>query len=452
MPVVRLSVAMRSRELRRGVRLAGLLALLCLGVVATPAASSGQAPDAAACASADAALDEGKLEQARKDYLDLLASTPSSRCAAQGLQVVTLAAHAEARLCGEGKALAEGNYPLEARRLYVAALAKNVESACATAALGVSKKTEKEEKRWLESWSSEATNVDTLFGSIAVGALVLLGAVFLLKTLWRRSRRPSLAVEPFADGAVEPKVGGLVAGMVEERLIGLARQGKRVGDGYLLDLVNADVELLAGNESFNDALSGLADTSQFKLAVAVLGLIDRRLGTHLIAKGELAPQGASGYGVMLSMHSQKHGGQARGALWDTVGGGAHPPAARAARTKGGAGAAVKADPDPYYKLVDRAAAWLQYEAALCLEPDAELITRSADSFSFVAEGIAEQRAGNVDAAAHNYALALRIDGENVAALFNLGSIFARHGGDFVSGRLLQERACQALAAHHRNRP
>jgi hypothetical protein len=103
----------------------------------------------ASCSSADKTLEEDKLDQARKEYLDVLASVPSSTCAADALQKVTQATRAETLLCSEGKLLAEAKQAQQARRRYVAALAKNIESKCASAGLGVSKKTAGDEKN---SW------------------------------------------------------------------------------------------------------------------------------------------------------------------------------------------------------------------------------------------------------------------------------------------------------------
>jgi tetratricopeptide (TPR) repeat protein len=435
---------MRYWGIRRGVLLSAFLAAIGLMLPSASALGSTAQSSSATCASANAALEEGGLEKARQQYLDILASTPSSQCAVQGLNKVTLATHAEALLCSEAKVLAEHNQAVEARRRYIAALAKNIASQCAVEGLGGAKK-KGDEKSWLETWSTGATNLDKLGGSVLIALLVLVGAVGLAVTMVRR-RKASLTIEPFADGAAEPKVGSTVAGLVEGRLVALAHHGKRSSDSYQLDLLVADVEILSTNESLDAALSGLADASQFKLAVAVLGLLDRTFGTHLVAKGELAPKGDSGHGLLLSMHSQKPGNQARGVLWDLPVGAGPPPPAPVAAAAGGAGAGgeAKPDPDPYYKLVDRAAAWVQYEAALSLDSRVGVITSSADSFSLVAEGLAEQRVNHVASAARLYARALQVDSENVAALINLSYMLARHADDFANARMLLERARAVL--------
>jgi len=448
---------MRSREVRcRVVRAAVLLAigLTLLGVPAAQASTT-------SCSSADTTLEEEKLEQARKEYLDVLAGGPSSTCAADGLQKVTQATRVEARLCSEGKLLTEAKQAQQARRRYVAALAKNVESECASAGLGVTKKAAGDEKSWLETWKSWTTNALALIASVAVAVLVLLGAGLVMRMVLGRPRR-SLTLEPFADGAVEAKVGSTVAGLVETQLVALARRSRHSKGDYSLDLVVADVELRSSNQSLSATLSGLGETSQFKLAVAVLGLLDRTFGTHLVTKGELVPKGPSGHGLLLSMNSQKPGNSARGALWDAAGvhPGAHLPAppapAPAAPVPAGAPAAAsgaaKEEPDPYYQLVDRAAAWVQYEAACRVDNRVKLITTSADSFSLVAAGLTAQRAGEVMVAARTYGRALQAESENVAALFNLGLILARHTENFVVAEQLLQRALEVLKARYEDMP
>jgi len=172
-------------------------------------------------------------------------------------------------------------------------------------------------------------------------------------------------------------------------------------------VVVADVELLAENNSLESALKGLSEVSQLKFVVALLSLYDQIFSRRLLIKGELAPPGDEGYGVVIGLESGRKGAVASGALW---------------------GGEVDRDgkkPDGYYALAERSAAWVQYEAAQSLASDVGLLTNSAQSFSLISEALAEQRLAKFDEAALLYAEALEIDPENVVALINVSVIVAR---------------------------
>lgn len=412
--------------------LPGLLVLFALlpgshtGATTAPGQAASQP---AGCAEAAAALERGELEQAREKYLGALATAGSESCAAEGLRTIVRTNRAEARLCAEAKVLAATGEDAAARRRYTAALRLDAGSECAKTGLSPAKKPETDsEKNSLEKASDAAANALKLVGSVAVALFVALGFILTLILLVRR-RKASLTVEPFTDGGVEPKVGATVAALVEKHLTELSRGGRRADDSYLLDVVVADVELLATNKGLETALGGLAEASQFTLVVAVLGLADRMYGTHLVAKGELAPKGGDGHGVVLALQSEKNGMQARGALWkdSRVG---------------------PKNPKPYYELAEPAAAWVQYETARSLDSRVGLITTSARSFSLLSLGLAEQRARREVAAAEKYAEALGVDPENVAAMFNLGGILMTDEGWFWKGFLLLIRALTILETRY----
>lgn len=412
-----------------------LLVLLALMGSSSPAGSQEKEPGAAdkpvaPCAAATSALASGDLEQARAKYLDALADG-SEECAVDGLKEVARRQASAATLCTQGKALAAEGKEAAANRRYATALRLDGNSECAKSGLEAEKPKDKDEKSRVSKAAEWTTDLTKLLGTIFV-ALLLFAAFILIVLLFMRRRKPSLAIEPFGDGGVEPKVGGAVAGLVEGHLTDLSRRPKSKNDGLLLDFVVADVEIMATNKGLETALTGLAENSQLKLLVAVVGLMDRLWGKHLVAKGELAPQGSRGHGVVVALHSEKDGLEARGALWR-----------KGRRAKKGQTADVK-DPTPYYDLAEPAAAWIQYETACSLDDRVRLITRSARSFSLLSLGLAAQRALDQKAAAEHYATALRHDPENVAALFNLGRILVADEARFDDGIMLLVRALVAM--------
>jgi hypothetical protein len=271
---------------------------------------------------------------------------------------------------------------------------------------------EKEESKDQKSWAENAEKwlkVWVTIVGLVVGAILVIGGLMVITWVAFGRRKASLTIEAFGDGGVDAKVGAVMTGMVQKRL---AELSDRSGHPYRLDLaISADVVLLARSESLQTALAGLADSSQFKVVVALLALIDQKIGNHLVAKGELAAPGTDGYGVVLSLQSQKNGIESNGSLWDGAVGGSPP------------GDSSKAG--PYYKLADRSAAWIQYESARALDKSGvSLMTNSAESFSLVSEALARKRDGDSAAAADLYAEALKVDRENVAALINLSALMA----------------------------
>jgi tetratricopeptide (TPR) repeat protein len=416
----------------------GVAVLILLVLAAAPSsasvASSQPNPDVkpGPCAAANAALAAGDLTQARAKYLDALASG-GEKCAVPGLQKVARKEAAARTLCAQGKALAAEDRKTAANRRYAAALRLDGNSECATKGLEPKKAEDKDEKSRIAKAAEWMTDLSKLLGTAIVTFLLGVAALLIGILIWRR-RKPSLAIEPFADGAVEPKIGAAVAGLIEGHLTALGdRKGQN--DGLLLDLVVADTELMATNKDLETALKGLAEVSQLKLLVAVVGLADRLRGTHLVAKGELAPAGQLGHGVVVALQSEKDGLEARTALWRKD----ERPRRRQSDAK---------DPAPYYDLAEPAAAWIQYETACSLDGRVRLITRSAHSFSLLAQGVAAQRKLDQEAAAEHYATALRDDPENVAALLNLGRILIADERWFAAGVLLLVRALVSLESRY----
>jgi hypothetical protein len=267
---------------------------------------------------------------------------------------------------------------------------------------------EKLESR-LKTWLAIA---GLLIGAVLVVIAVGVAIVFLIMR-WK----PSLAIESFADGGVDAKVGGVVTSLVQRRLSELSVRKKQSTGPYKLDVVVADVELLAESENLEKALGGVSEASQLKLVIALLSLADRVSAKRLTATGELVPPGEGGHGIVLSLQSGRKGVVANGAVWGGP-------------TKRKADAGDSGKPTPYYDLADRVAGWIQYQAGCTLSADVELMTTSADSFSLLSEGLVEQRAKRMGKAAGLYAKALDADPENIAALINLSAIVARYYGEY----------------------
>jgi hypothetical protein len=284
---------------------------------------------------------------------------------------------------------------------------------------------------WVDEWSARLPKVILALGSLALSAFVLLGFALLVVSAARRLFRPSLTIKPFADTGVEAKVGAVVAALVERKLIDLSRKGRRSGDGFQLDLVIANVELLARDENLATAVGGLADVSQLKAVVAVLALVDRLFGRRaLVTEGELMPEGGQGSGLVLALYRHNEL-RARDAHWLPS---SAPGSPWQALETVAANAA--ADPEPYYRLAERAASWVQFEAARSLNSHVALMTDRAESFRLLADGLALHRAGEIAPAARAYAESLAVDPGNVAALVNLALLLARYDHEYVAALVL----------------
>jgi tetratricopeptide (TPR) repeat protein len=382
------------------------------------------------CAAGDSALERADPTAAKSVYLDVLQGEPQSACAVNGLRNATTAIHAEEEFCAEAVVLAAEGDADGAKAKYAAALAKNAKSECATKGLTPAKAEDEEKKTEAEKKESNLKAELTIVGLWLGAGLVALGTIAILVFAFHRWRRASLAIEPFGDGGVEIKAGTVVAGLVRKRLSELSARTSQSAGSIKLDFVVADVELLAENDSLEKALGGLAEVSQFKFVVALLGLIDRTSSRRMVAKGDLAAPGDQGSGVVLGLQSGSKGVQASGAIWDGI--------TTADGKKAG----------PYYELAERAAAWLQYETARGLKAEVGDMTRNAQSFSLTAEALAEQRLGEDEKAADSYAEALKKDPENVAALVNLATIMARLYGNYAAAIGLLGLARAALLARY----
>lgn len=232
--------------------------------------------------------------------------------------------------------------------------------------------------------------------------------------------------------------------MVERELVDLARRGEAADDSYQLDLVVANVELLARDDDLKAAVGGLAEQSQLKLVVAVLSLVDRLVGKRsLVAEGELLPDGAQGRGLALALY--RHNDlRARGVFWAGA-----PPAPRRRALKCAREETVApTGPEPFYELAGRASSWIQYEAARSLNSHVGLMTDSPESFGRLATALSLHKAEEIKLAEEAYAEALAVDPENVAALVNLGLLQARYRGAYGDAIALLTKAQGVLEKRH----
>jgi tetratricopeptide (TPR) repeat protein len=302
----------------------------------------------------------------------------------------------------------------------------------------------KDEQRtgdWLDEWSARVPKVLLALGGLAVAVFVIVGFCLLVYAAAIRLVRPSLVIKPFVDTGVEAKVGSVVAALVEEQLVDLARKGQQSGDAYQLDLVVANVELLARDEHLATAVSGLADVSQLKVVVAVLSLVDRVFGRRsLVAEGELMPDGQKGSGLVLALYRHNEL-RARDAHWS-------PPPQQRHLLPHRKPTNDSPDPEPYYRLAPPAASWVQFEAARSLSSHVALMTDHAESFRLLATGLAQHRAEKIQAAASAYARALSVDPGNVAALVNLAMLLARYERNYRAALMLLRHAEVILKRRH----
>jgi tetratricopeptide (TPR) repeat protein len=414
------------------VALFGLALLLAPSATAVAAQPGQQAPEGSGCAAADAALQRADLGKARQDYLDVLASEPSSRCALDGLNEVTAATRGEERLCAEGKAFAEAGKSEESRQAYAAALRLNLESECASKGLAPPSK----DKEKFEEWVDLIPKALLALGGILAAGLLALAVLYLLWVTGRHLLRPSLRIDPFLDDGIEPKVGAAVAAMVGTRLHELSSDKGKPEDGYQLDLVGADIELFAADKGLSSAVEGFAEVPHLQVLVALLSSAERLVGWRsFVASGDLAPAGEGGDGIALALH-RKNSLHARRTLWAT-------PAPSAPE-----GNEEQPNPAGFYELVVPAAAWVQYEVAAQLDSRVRLLTANADSWSHLGRALDLQRQGQVLEALDAYADALALDPDNVGALANLGVLIARQFGLYREATLLLFQARQILVRRY----
>jgi hypothetical protein len=308
---------------------------------------------------------------------------------------------------------------------------------------------------WLEGAMAHFPALVQIIATAALYWIGLIALTLLTFTMWKRMRRASLVVRAFNDSAVPAKVGPAVGALVEERLIGALRRKNQVRDGYELDLVITDVDLLSADNDLFKAVGRLADVPQFQIVVGILDLIERLLPSRgLVAGGELLPVGDQGAGISLALY-RRNQLTARTALWRAEVETWMPDSGRR-ETQGrrlsfgrSPGPATDDNPSAYYDLAYPVASWVQYEAARVLDANVSQITTSGRSFALAGFGLSCERLGNPREAEDSYATALKHDYDNVAALFNLAQRLARDKQLYAPATLLLIHASDVLYKRHR---
>jgi hypothetical protein len=246
-------------------------------------AASGSDTTPRACITGRAYLREGEVEKALQTYLNALTQT-SSQCIDRGLRAVANAKHREQRYCENGDALAQEDKSDEAERQYAHAIQVNVTSQCAREGLAMQSGSPSATRRFVDYLPKFPIQLGSLILMLAVGVAIiaLIRSVVL--------RKATLVVRPFADGALDKKVGSAFSGLVEEQLIGFWRTRQQArDDGYNLDLVVANVELLAQDEALGDALGELAQVPQFGAVAAIVRFVDRAFLQRRLSRHRRAP-------------------------------------------------------------------------------------------------------------------------------------------------------------------
>jgi tetratricopeptide (TPR) repeat protein len=410
------------------------------------------------CAGPDAQLRKGNVEAAMDSYSALL-RTDNLQCAQDGIVRAQGRKERAKRLCREGARLRQAGSTGASNRRYVQALRANADSDCAQAGIA----SNDSGSRSVEDWLSLAGKVPAAAATLVLGLIAFLTIAYLAVT--RFVHRPSIVVRRFEDGAVNSKVGGAVASLLEERLSELKQSSEYTRSGGLdLDLVIADVEIFADDEDLAEALGKASDVPQLQTAAVALNRIDHiRRQQRLAVGGELLPPGKDGPGIAIALY-ERNILQARGSLWErTATGWLDPTNANGANgdlsdagdtpTSGadafaadGSGAS-DGDPSPYYHLAGAAAAWAQHAAARAIDARVDALTSSGESFALVSTGLQHHRVGDLASAARCYTRALDYDIDNVAALANLASAFRDAGQSMLSLQLLA-RAQRALEHRH----
>jgi len=183
------------------VWLATVAALGALAYVGPAVAGTGSgSPADDACETGTAYLREGEVDKALDTYLKALSVT-TVPCIDSGLLAVAAAKRREAGYCARGDTLAEAGKDDEAVRQYVAAIEVNVASECAREGLALPSGSKSSARRFFDYLPTFPIQLGSLVLMLAVG----LGLVALVRSVVLR--KATLVVRPFADGALDNKVG-----------------------------------------------------------------------------------------------------------------------------------------------------------------------------------------------------------------------------------------------------
>ena len=363
--------------------------------------------EAAACAAAHAALDAGKLQDAKSKYEAL----GEAKCAAGGLAVI--------RSCELGDAYGAQGKRSDAATAYKKALSEDPDAPCAI--IGVEKPVAGHLSR-VATWITNALPVAlTYVGALLVALLLVMLAGYnksvarRLAHIWivKRILAPRLTIDTIDDSGVDPKTGAAITARIKERLQRFREESLRKDKpDYQLDHATGDeefAELGTASDALETALKNARELSdQTKIFAALAGLIYAALPiTRLTAKGALSAQDQARAAGTFTL---ERGTQLKAAV--TFAGPTAP-----------SGIPTGSD---FVALSDHAAAWTQYVVAKTLATT-PFTSKQADSYALVQQGLTYQLEGKDALAQAAYRSAITLNSDNWAAYVNLAVTEARLG-------------------------
>jgi hypothetical protein len=351
-------------------------------------------------------LDElGRPADATDTYIKGLADADARDCAKTALENLK-ADNAE---CAPAKALEDLDRDDDANAAYRKVLTTEPGSKCAQAG---AKRTEDDRTlQWLTQAVKDAGTIATAAG-IAFLLLVLVGWLLLIpatRVPWVRDRWPArpfrrvrVQIKDLDDSALPiAKLGVSTTGLLRARL--------------RTDAADARFDQTSGSAAAADALDGLGEAGpQAKLIIAFIKILRSALPKRdWVVTGELQAKGADDEGISLAIDN----------------GGTYVDfAAFWAQTMGGPAQNPPLEAESYRRLTVPAAGWLAFHIAQAEHPK-DLLTTNAMSWALTRCGVYWYDQGKPEVARKFYERALGYDGENIAALANLGLLDADFEAD-----------------------
>jgi tetratricopeptide (TPR) repeat protein len=364
----------------------------------TDAPAATTAPSVDACKQGQSLEELGRYDEAVKAYIGALAKPETQSCAKAALSRLEVGG----LTCASAEALKSVHLDSEARAAFRKQLEAVPTSACA--ATGVKRTRGKHFWSWM---SKAAEDLGGAVGAVAVAGLVLALAGWILvavgthlpvvRHFWpfRRFRQVRVRVSKLDDSAVAPTAFGESA------------------TGSLRARLGADprVDQLAGVASSADALDGLAEaSSQAKIVVAVIKLLKGWLPARdWVVAGHLHAEGDDGVGLSLAIENRGSFVDF-GSFW----------------AKSVAGPSPGKASEAFQRLTVPAAGWLGHHISTANSPR-DRLTTDAPSWALTRCALYWYDRGNRPEAREFYSRALGEDGNNIAALANLGIMDAEDG-------------------------
>jgi tetratricopeptide (TPR) repeat protein len=408
----------------RGTAAAVLLLLLAplrtAAAQTTPTGPSGTTTTQASCAYPDALKAQGRLADARTEYLAILKKSPfSADCAAAGL--ATLPSQ-----CATAKALEDHGQAGEAKKAYVELLKQDPASACA----GQLKKDSRFSRLLvaLPDVSKRFANVVAVAGAgLALLVAGYLLALFLLlqaakwEPVGRRLRKRVPVVRRILRHRMTFEA--LDQSTIAERSAKVATPLGMMIQSELLRVSASTMEAPGGETALAPALEGLKELGpEFKVAAAIVALAEKsiRVDRYTIRGSMVSgPRGAGLTLVFERAQARPSGGE----VWQLL---PDDPSV-----------AIAPGSQDYYALVAQAAGWLTFQFGRRLAPRQWVVANNAESYGLARAGIDYKDRAELPKARRFLERALDLDAENVTALANLALIDAMQGDPLTAVRRLE---------------